>query len=180
MKNILLGIICFLFLSSALAEAPKLSASCVACHGENGISSNTDWPNLAGQQPGYLAKEMIAFRDGTRVNAAMPAELLRGVSDQQIQELAAYYSQLEKATPISKTDTSAGLRVRAQCVSCHGMDGNTVSPMWANLAGQQEGYLIKQLMDYKTGQRQHPIMHVIANELTDQQIVDVAKYYNQN
>jgi len=185
MKNILLGSICCLFISclyitSASAEAPELSASCTACHGENGISSNPHWPNLAGQQVGYLVKEMKAFRDGTRVDAIMAAGLLQGFSDQQIEELARYFSKLEKVTPTKAEDTSAGQHVRASCVSCHGMDGYTVSPLWANLAGQKEAYLKKQLMDYKTGQRQHPIMQVIANELSDQQIADVAKYYSQN
>ena len=60
------------------------------------------------------------------------------------------------------------------------MNGITVSSIWANLAGQKEGYLKKQLLDYKYGRREHPIMQVIAGELSDQQIADVAKYYSQH
>lgn len=180
MKKLLLGLICCLSIVNANAEAPGLSAACTACHGEKGISSNTNWPNLAGQQHGYLVKEITAFRDGTRVDASMPAALLEGASDQQVDELARYFASLEPAQPEKTEETSAGLNVRAACVSCHGMDGNTVSPLWANLAGQKEGYLKKQLMDYKMGRRQNAIMQVIAGELSDQQIADVAKYYSQN
>ena len=184
MKKLLLSLVCCLCFVNANVnaneEAPSLSAACIACHGVNGISANDNWPNLAGQQVGYLVKEISAFRDGIRVDPAMPAVLLEGATDQQIEALATYFSKLKPAKPTKTEDTFAGQNVRATCVSCHGMTGNTVSPLWANLAGQKEAYLKKQLMDYKSGKREHAIMQVIANELSDQQIADVAKYYSQN
>ena len=178
--------LCFLFsffcaaLNVAYAEAPELASSCIACHGKEGISSNPNWPNLAGQQRDYLIKEITAFRDKTRVNAAMPSVLLDGVSDQQIEQLADYYSGLAKPPVATAAPHVAGQQVRAHCVSCHGMTGNTVTSLWPNLAGQQAGYIEKQLLDYKAGRREHLIMQVIANELTDQQIKDVAKFYSQH
>lgn len=180
MKRILLGIVVYACVVSAFAEAPKLSESCTACHGEQGVSANTDWPNLAAQQREYLIKEITAFRDGTRVEATMPAALLEGVSDAEIAQLADYYNSLTAASPAAPEPSSPGKHVRATCVSCHGMNGITVSSMWPNLAAQQEGYLRKQLMDYRSGKRKHPIMEVIANELSEQQIADVAKYYSQH
>jgi len=178
--------LCFLLsmmyagINVATAAAPELAQSCVACHGKNGISSNTNWPNLAGQQRDYLIKEITAFRDQTRVNAAMPSVLLDGVTDQQIEQLADYYAGLEGPKPSTAEPHAAGQRVRALCVSCHGMSGITVTSLWPNLAGQQAGYLEKQLLDYKAGRREHAIMQVIANELTDQQIADVAKFYSEH
>lgn len=181
-------LICFfgcMFFTHAYAQAPNpvaptLSATCAACHGAEGVSTNTLWPNLAGQQPDYLFKEMKAFRDGTRAEPTMPAALLQDASDQDLAELASYYSGLPQAAPAAVENGEPGRHVRAQCVSCHGMNGITVSSLWANLAGQKEGYLKKQLLDYKSGRREHPIMQVIGGELSDQQIADVAKYYSQH
>lgn len=180
MKKLLIGLIGGLCVMNAWAEAPELAATCVACHGPAGVSSNDMWPNLAGQQRDYLVKQISAFRDGDRTNPAMPAAILQGVSDDQIVQLADYYSALDTARPAAIQDGTPGQHVRATCVSCHGMTGNTVTSLWPNLSAQKEGYLKKQLLDYKSGERDHPIMQVIASELTEQQIADVAKYYSQH
>ncbi len=45
------------------AAGKSKSTVCAACHGAEGISANDLWPNLAGQKPGYLTKQMKAFRD---------------------------------------------------------------------------------------------------------------------
>ena len=162
------------------AEAPELAATCTACHGEKGVSNNTLWPNLAGQQRDYLVQQTAAFRDGTRADQGMPAALLEGVSDEQIAELADYYAAQEQAAPAAVEEGAPGQHVRANCVSCHGMNGITVTSVWPNIAAQQEGYLKKQLLDYKSGKREHPIMAVITSELTEEQIAAVAKYYSQH
>lgn len=180
MKKILIGLIVCLSASNVQAEAPETAAACTACHGINGISNNTMWPNLAAQQPDYLVKQMKDFRDGVREDITMPAALLSGLSDEQLTDLATYYAGLNPATPAPVEEGEPGKHVRANCVSCHGMTGVTVTSIWPNLAAQKEGYLKKQLMDYKSGVRTHPIMEVIANELTDEQIADVAKYYSQH
>ena len=69
------------------------AASCVACHGADGISPNPDWPNLAGQQKGYLIREMQYFRDGVRGDAMM-TPMARTLSDEDLENLAGYYSSL--------------------------------------------------------------------------------------
>ncbi|MCP4469144.1 MAG: cytochrome c [Gammaproteobacteria bacterium] len=76
------------------AAAGKIkSATCVACHGANGISTNDLWPNLAGQKEGYLVAQIKAFRDGQRVNPMM-APMTAGLSDDDVANLAAYFSSL--------------------------------------------------------------------------------------
>lgn len=76
------------------AEAGKAKAmACAACHGPAGISSNELWPNLAGQKAGYLVKQLKAFRDGTRSDPVM-AGMAKTLSDEDIDNLAAYYSSL--------------------------------------------------------------------------------------
>ena len=81
-----------LFAGDAAAGKAK-SASCGACHGMNGISSNDVWPNLAGQKAGYLVAQMKAFRDGQRKNPMM-SPMAAPLSDTDIDNLAAYYSSL--------------------------------------------------------------------------------------
>ena len=69
------------------------AAVCAACHGQNGISGNPLWPNLAGQQEQYLAKQLKAFRDGKRSDASMQP-FVANLTDQDIEDLAAYYASL--------------------------------------------------------------------------------------
>lgn len=90
---------CLFFASTALAgpgnveEGKAKSAVCVACHGVAGISPNPQWPNLAGQKDQYLIIALKAYRDGDRQNALM-SPLAQGLSDQDIENLAAYYASL--------------------------------------------------------------------------------------
>lgn len=71
------------------------SASCVACHGAEGVSQNPLWPNLAGQKEQYLAKQLKDFREGRR-NDPMMAPMAKPLSDDDIADLAAYYASLEQ------------------------------------------------------------------------------------
>lgn len=75
------------------AAGKSKSATCAACHGQNGISPNDLWPNLAGQKTGYLVAQLKAFRDGQRANPMM-APMAAALSDADIDDLAAYYSSL--------------------------------------------------------------------------------------
>ena len=75
------------------AAGKTKSATCAACHGQNGISPNDLWPNLAGQKAGYLVAQMKAFRDGQRANPMM-APMAAPLSDADIDDLAAFYASL--------------------------------------------------------------------------------------
>lgn len=93
-----------LLLSALLVSAPIVaadedagkakSATCVACHGSNGISAIPMYPNLAGQKEAYLAIALKAYRDGTRKNMVM-APMAKPLSDEDIANLAAYYASLD-------------------------------------------------------------------------------------
>ncbi len=77
-----------------IAAGKTKSATCMACHGPAGVSSNPMWPNLAGQQEVYLAKQIKAFKNGTRKDPLM-APMVAALSDADIANLAAYYSSLK-------------------------------------------------------------------------------------
>ena len=76
------------------AAGKTKAASCISCHGADGISPNNLWPNLAGQKEGYLAKQLKAFRDGKR-NDPMMASFAKNLSDQDIDDLSVYYASMK-------------------------------------------------------------------------------------
>jgi len=76
------------------AAGKNKSAACTGCHGVNGVSSNPMWPNLAGQQEGYLVKQLHAFREGVREDPLM-TPMAKTLNDVEIDNLAAYYSSLQ-------------------------------------------------------------------------------------
>jgi len=88
---------------SACAEPPlqgdinagqKKSAVCGMCHGQDGISLVPIYPNLAGQKAQYIALQLVAFRQGERINMAMTSHAQK-LSDQDIADLSAYYASLD-------------------------------------------------------------------------------------
>ncbi|VAW72731.1 Cytochrome c4 [hydrothermal vent metagenome] len=79
------------------AAAGKATAAkaCAGCHdgAGAGMSANPVWPNLASQKEAYLAKQLKAFRDGTRNDPTMSL-MAKPLSDADIDNLAAHYSGL--------------------------------------------------------------------------------------
>lgn len=69
-----------------------------------------------------------------------------------------------------------GATLALNCTMCHGARGMSASNA-PNLAGQYPEVVIKQMQDYRAGHRNSPIMHAIANALSDQEIADLAAYY---
>ncbi len=76
------------------AEAPPAAAACAACHGQNGISVNAQWPTLAGQYESYLEHALRQYKNGDRANAIMGAQA-QLVADKDIPLLARYFSRLQ-------------------------------------------------------------------------------------
>lgn len=76
-----------------LAAGRNLAAVCTGCHGYAGISANDEWPNLAGQKIAYLAQQLRAFRDGTRVDPVM-SPMAVGLTDGDMEAIAAWFNSL--------------------------------------------------------------------------------------
>ena len=97
MKSFLFVILTVLMFASSSVMAGDAAAGksksmvCASCHGPAGISSNPMWPNLAGQQEQYLAKQIKAFRDGDRKDPMM-SPMAAALSDTDIVNLAAFYA----------------------------------------------------------------------------------------
>jgi len=72
----------------------ELTATCVVCHGETGISPTSANPNLAGQHRDYLLISMQRYQNGMRKNAVM-AGLVAGLSEEELKRIAVFYSKQE-------------------------------------------------------------------------------------
>ena len=75
-------------------------------------------------------------------------------------------------------DASAGKDKAAACAGCHSADGNSASPMFPKLAGQNERYLLKQLKDYQSGARKNGIMSGMVAGKSKQDLEDLAAYFS--
>ena len=179
------------------AGATKV-ATCIACHGPNGNSTNPQWPRLAGQNAVYTAEQLHLFKAGVRTNAVM-MPMASVLSDKDIDNVAVYY---ENQTPVgAEADPSywkAGqqlyltgdpARAIPACVACHGPVGRgNLASGYPALRAQHAEYVIKQLQDFASGARyagQGPnkpksrngeMMSAIAKLLTPQDMRNVASY----
>lgn len=75
-------------------------------------------------------------------------------------------------------DAARGAQKAQTCVACHGAQGaKPITPDYPILAGQVEDYLVRALLDYKTGARKNAIMAGQAATLSKQDIEDLAAYF---
>jgi len=75
-------------------------------------------------------------------------------------------------------DAAAGKTKAALCAACHGAEGISPNDLWPNLAGQKQGYLIKQMKAFKDGSRKDPMMSPMAGTLSDDDVANVAAYFS--
>ncbi|WP_159591216.1 c-type cytochrome [Chelativorans xinjiangense] len=76
-------------------------------------------------------------------------------------------------------DMQAGRQIAsAQCRTCHGLDGIAQIPVAPHLAGESEIYLQTQLKAFRSGKRTNEMMDVVAKDLTDDDIANVAAWYS--
>ncbi len=72
---------------------------------------------------------------------------------------------------------AAGKQKIGTCMACHGANGKATTPIYPNLAGQNEKYLIEAIKAYKSGARNNPMMKPMVAALSDADIENVAAYY---
>jgi cytochrome c553 len=75
-------------------------------------------------------------------------------------------------------DAAAGKAKSATCAGCHGAAGVSANPLWPNLAGQKDAYLVKQMKAFRDGKRSDPMMSPMAKPLSDADIDNLAAYYS--
>jgi cytochrome c553 len=145
-----------------------------------GVSANPEWPSLAGQNAGYLAAQIIAFRDGVRENLVM-APFVATLSDADVAALADYFAAQDPVATASGDPglVSSGENLAAYCKACHGMQGYPATNEWPALAGQHARYLENQLAMFKSGKRVNGHMQAVVAPLGPAEFAALAAYYSQ-
>jgi cytochrome c553 len=170
---------------AADAEAGRRKAErCGPCHGPAGNSTMPAVPSLAAQPPTYTYYQLILFRDQRRRDPQM-APFAAGLSDEDMQDIAAYYAAQSPAAAGAGSDAAtvaAGQQLSTMhfCTSCHtpNLMGQKHIP---RLAGQQYQYLLKQLRGFKTQTASDldGSMTMSAQPLTEQDMETLARYLAQ-
>ncbi|WP_367155285.1 cytochrome c [Methylomonas sp. HYX-M1] len=86
---------------------------------------------------------------------------------------------LAASSGFAAAQSKAGKEKAATCAGCHGEDGNSPMPSFPKLAGQHQGYLLKQLQAFKSGTRLSPMMAPLATGLDDKSMAEIASYYSE-
>ena len=149
------------------------------------------WPNIAGQNAPYLLAQLVAFKDGSRVDPLMTSQAML-VSEQDMADLAVYFESLPAAVQSVKNpatvdrgealyrggNAEAGIPA---CLGCHGPSGRgNPAAQYPALQGQHADYTAKQLNDYANGTRKSDgkvhMMRDIAGRLSKEDIEALSSY----
>ena len=82
------------------------------------------------------------------------------------------------AAPAQAADAAAGKALAAKCKTCHGIDGIAKIPIAPHIAGESTVYLETQLKAFRSGKRENEIMSVVAKDLTNEEIANLAAWYS--
>ena len=126
-----------------------------------------------------VALALVQVSAYAQTNAA-PAAAAPAATEPPAAEAATAAAAPEASGPVDPFTHGSiqnGSGKSAVCSSCHGPNGNSTNPEWPRLAGQSAVYIAEQLRLFKSGVRNNPIMKPLAGTLSDQDISDVAVYY---
>ena len=143
--------------SGAAETIEEKAAICAACHGDNGVPIDKSYPNIFGQNEGYIYIELRDMKKGDRKNEQM-APIVENMSREDMLALAAYFAA--KPWPNLQQPRASAADAKhfdsmansAQCTECHqgGYLGAGTQP---RLAGQNLDYLVKTMIDFRDGAR---------------------------
>ena len=187
----------------AAVAAPKVdtakgqllaSTVCVGCHGADGNSMLPMNPNLAGQVPEYLAKQIMDFKSADGKPAARANPIMAGMAmmipADDVKSVAAWFASQTPKPAAAKDEklVAAGQKLwRAgniakgipACAGCHGPAGAGLPAQYPRLAGQFAEYTESQLKAFRAGDRANDaekVMRTIAGKMSDPEMKAVAEY----
>jgi cytochrome c553 len=131
----------------------KVAGFCSNCHGDGGNSIKPDVPNLAGQSPYYLLRQLREFSTTERKSNEFKKRLVNVMTaDEKIGMVIFYAGQevtFKPAADAALAKKGGELYTKA-CAECHESDGRGTSE-YSRVAGQQTGYLTTSLKGYRDG-----------------------------
>jgi len=162
---------------------------CSACHLPSGAGRpDGTFPQLAGQHPTVLIKQMADIREGRRDNPIMYPFASTLVDPQELADAAAYIQTLPIPTDNGKGpgDDAAlkrGSELYAKdCVECHGDQGEgNAAKFYPVLAGQHYKYLLRQIEDIAAGRRRNanPDMVKVVKTYPEEDLIAVTDYMSR-
>jgi len=166
------------------------AALCFGCHGEDGNSTDPQYPKLAGQYGIYIAKQMRNYLASTRSHQVMSG-MAASVSDADLADIAAYFA----SQPMMKGDHPSSnklgkklfenddlSRMMVRCDNCHGITGKGLAPgnpVYPVIGGQHKQYLLAQLINFRNGTRNNSpggVMNTTVHRLNDAELDALADY----
>ena len=163
------------------ARGKLISYTCLGCHGIEGYKNaypDYSVPRLAGQNATYIIAALKEYKSGERSHPTMRVQG-SALSDQDIEDVAAYFSSLATIKPGGSGTGTAPAKVTALCRACHGKDGVGTTGQFPTLAGQHADYLKQSLIEYQRGDRKNVLMSAFAPRLTADDITEIAEYYSE-
>ena len=182
-------------LAAAAQSAPageKKAAMCIGCHGIPGYQASFPEiykvPMIAGQNAKYIVSALAQYKKGDRKHPTMRA-IATSLSDQDMADLAAFYSTEAKVEPVptaladAAPSNVAELLKKGNCASCHGANYSApIDPSYPKLAGQHADYLYVALKAYQTDKnpqvgRNNAIMMGMSRPFTHAEAKVLAAYF---
>lgn len=192
-KMAIIIVFCNTFVAYASGDyqsGQEKSTVCAACHGPKGISTQPEWPSLAGQHANYLIKQMYDFKMHHGREAPTMAPMVANLTHQDMADLAVFYSKQplpEGSTPKKYLKRGEALyrggdftKHITACIACHGPKGHgNAQAGFPALSGQQVGYTVQQLQNFKDHKRTNDlnsIMQDISVRMSTEDMIAVANY----
>ncbi len=185
----------FLLISAVQASAPELikKLECEDCHGAGGVSQNTNIPSIAGLPEFNFVDQMLKYGEGrpaatvkhlygdTSKSGDM-ASILKQLTEEEVEELAAHYSQLDFVRAKQSFDPALADKGKMihekNCSGCHIDGGSDPMDETSILAGQQKGYLLNTLKQFHSGARSvDKKMDDAIKALSSDDLVALSEYY---
>ena len=162
-----------------IARGAKLAYTCLGCHGiENYKNAYPKYsvPKLGGQNQAYIVAALAEYKAGARWHPTMRGYATE-LSNQDRADLAAWFNvaaaKVTSAEPVGTPPEQA-----ATCVACHGKSGVGTMDEYPNLAGQHADYIAQALNDYRLGKRKNVLMQPFAQQLSQDDIHALAKFFS--
>lgn len=183
LKGIIAAILFWLAGSAmAVGDIEILARTCNNCHGYNGVSAGTSMPSIGGLPRAYLAKVMKEWKYDKRVAATMN-RIVKGLSDDEIDALARYFSKKRWVPVPQKTSAATYAKGKAtiteNCEDCHGATGSDPDEDAPPIHGQWAEYMALELEKYRETEfdMPHRKMKKTIRKLKPGEIHPVAEYY---
>lgn len=183
---------------SAFIQAASIDDTitmCNDCHGEKGVSSDSDIPSIAGYSETTTIDMFAAYLDGVRIahkskfrhgDTLRPEtdmlSIAKKLSEEDIEALATYYSEQTFISAKQSFDTALAKKGEKlhenRCTKCHEDGGSSADDDAGILAGQWMPFLMQSFKDYRAGDREtDEEMQKKVNKLSEKQINSLLHYY---